>query len=208
MKKCVYVLWLLAACGSDGAPAADDNDAGSGGAAAAGGSAGASAGGGGSALAGVDGGLDASAGGVGIDAGGIDAGALAGSGEAQLPPTNRKALEAWIEKGFYKAWKCESSVMKARPNGAHGRNRVCSNALASANAGGPYAVGAASIKEIYSGDKISVYAASVKVKEGTAANTWYWYEGSIEGIGISACAGCHAQSAQYGGHDYVYIQVK
>ena len=98
--------------------------------------------------------------------------------------------------------------MNARPNGAHGRNRVCSNALASGHGAGDYPVGAASIKEIYSNDKIAIYAAAVKVKAGAAANTWYWYEGSIEGVGNPSCAGCHAQATMYGGHDFVYVQVK
>jgi hypothetical protein len=132
----------------------------------------------------------------------------AGNPVAQLPPTNRKDIEAWIAKGYYKTWKCETQVMNARPNGAHGRNRVCSNDLASTNGAGNYPVGAASIKELYSNNSLNGYAAAVKVKAGTGANTWYWYEGGIEGVGNPSCAGCHSLVQNYGGHDYVYIQVK
>jgi hypothetical protein len=118
------------------------------------------------------------------------------------------AIRPWLQAGHYKSWKCEGSIMNARPNGAHGRNRVCSNALASAHGTGPYPVGAASVKEIYSGDMIADYAVSLKVKAGEGRDTWYWFEGSFDGVGVSLCAGCHERASDFQGRDNVYVQVR
>lgn len=140
-----------------------------------------------------------------------------GGGDAQTPPTGAAALNAWLAKGDYKAWACESGPMSARPNGAHGRNRVCSNKLTQMNTGGEYAVDAASVKELYgSGDQITGYAVSRHIKAGKTADSWYWFEitgGSVvaDGAGVGVCNGCHSAAgsdATHQGHDYVYLQVK
>jgi hypothetical protein len=132
-----------------------------------------------------------------------------GAGGEQLPPQGRAALQAWLAAGHYNAWKCEAQVMNARPRGAHGRNRICSNALLSGHGAGPYPVGAASVKEVYSGDKISIHAVAVKVKPGTGNDTWYWYEeGYADAVNAPLCIGCHSTVEQNGGRDFVFIQVK
>lgn len=137
--------------------------------------------------------------------------------DAQTPPTGQAALDAWLATGVYKAWACESGPMNARPNGAHGRNRVCSNSVVKMNTGGEYAVGAASVKELFdSGSQVTGYAVSRHMKAGTTADTWYWYEkvsGSVvaDGISVSLCNGCHSAAgtdAAHQGHDYVYVQVQ
>lgn len=140
-----------------------------------------------------------------------------GPGDAQTPPAGEAALDAWLETGAYKAWTCESGPMSPRPNGAHGRNRVCSNDLAHTNSGGEYAVGAASVKELIdSGTQIVGYAVSRHIKAGKTADSWYWYEklnGQVnaDGIGVIGCSGCHSAAgadSSHQGHDYVYVQVK
>ena len=140
-----------------------------------------------------------------------------GSSDAQTPPMGDAALKTWMAKGDYKAWACESGPMNARPNGAHARNRVCSNKLTQANTGGEYAVDAASVKELFgSSDQIIGYAVSRHIKPGKTADTWYWYEisgGSVaaDGVGVGLCHGCHSAAgsdAAHQGHDYVYLQVK
>ena len=140
-----------------------------------------------------------------------------GPGDAQTPPAEGTALDAWLLTGAYKSWACESGPMSPRPNGAHGRNRVCSNDLAHMNSGGEYAVGAASVKEVFDGGtQIIGYAVSRHTKAGQTADTWYWYEKSggralADGVGPALCNGCHSAAgtdAGHQGHDYVYLQVK
>lgn len=138
-------------------------------------------------------------------------------GDAQTPPTGQAALDPWLASGVYKAWACESGPMSPRPNGAHGRNRVCSNSLVQRNTGGEYAVGAASVKELFDGGgQLTGYAVSRHIKAGSAPDTWYWYEklgNSVvaDGTAVSLCSGCHSEAgmdATHQGHDYVYVQVK
>jgi hypothetical protein len=128
---------------------------------------------------------------------------------AQTPPQGRRLLDPWLAAGHYKSWKCEPAPVNARSGSPHGRTRICSNDLASRHGAGPYPVGAASVKEIYYGGRIGVYAVSVKISPGTTGNAWYWYEqNDMEGVGAPGCAGCHSRAERGGGHDYVYIQVK
>jgi hypothetical protein len=140
-----------------------------------------------------------------------------GPGDAQTPPAGEAALDTWLAMGAYKTWACESGPMNARPNGPHGRNRVCSNSLMSQNTGGEYAVGAAAVKELYDGGStITGYAVSRHVSAGKTADTWYWYEkigsrAAADGVGAGVCNGCHSAAgsdASHQGHDYVYLQVK
>ncbi len=149
-----------------------------------------------------------------------DAGPLA---EVQLPPTGGDAeISAWIAKGYYKSWTCEPSPHPARPNGAHGVNRVCSNAVLSAHGAGEFPVGSAGVKELYNeaGTLIIGYASYRKVAAG-AGGAWYWYEKTTEdglianGLGTSGvpktvCASCHssAGTGRLSGHDFVYTQVR
>jgi hypothetical protein len=159
-------------------------------------------------------------------------------GDAQTPPTNGASqLEAWLEKGDYKSWACESvehPQMKVSP---HGVNRVCSNGLAAGFKGAlsdERPLGTASVKELYDDASALVgYAVGVKIAaESSAGASWYWYErvplssaaphdktGVVaDGLGDTGpaktiCVGCHAGAgsdathAVTGSSDYVYLQV-
>lgn len=165
-------------------------------------------------------GVDAAA----IDAAGVEAAATeapagdrASSGAgAQTPPQGQAAMQAWIAEGHYKTWRCETAISSPRPNGAHGRNRVCTNDVLSATTAGANPVGSASVKEIYgAGDTPTGHAVSLKVAAGATGASWYWYErlGTsvvADGINVGSCAGCHASAGQAGrmGRDFVYIQAK
>src|SRR5258708_5927503 len=83
------------------------------------------------------------------------------SGDPQTPPIGRANVEGWLAMGFYQMWTCEPEPHPARPFGAHGRNRVCSNHLLSSAGAGEFPVGAASVKEIYAGSQLSGYAVSL-----------------------------------------------
>jgi hypothetical protein len=127
---------------------------------------------------------------------------------SQTPPTgDAAALEAWLAAGHYLTWHCEPEPHPARPPGAHGRNRICSNdALAAATA--PYPVGAASVKELHGASGIVGYAVSSKQQAESANGAgWYWYErfgGTTyaDGPGVSLCTGCHVDAT-----DYVFTRV-
>jgi hypothetical protein len=124
-------------------------------------------------------------------------------------------VEGWLAKRFYQMWTCEPQPHPARPFGAHGQNRVCSNDLLSSAGAGEFPVGAASVKEIYGGSQLAGYAVSLHNAPGIAGNTWYWYEGfgsgATAGQGAPVCVGCHQQAgsdSEHSGHDFVYTQVR
>ncbi len=126
----------------------------------------------------------------------------------QVPPTGRAALEAWLATGAYQAWSCEDAPHPARPPGAHGENRICSNAAIAGTPAGALPVGAASVKELYEDGHPNGYAVAIKLEADSAGGDgWYWFEnlgGTIyaDGAGVSLCTGCHA-----GGDDYVFTRV-
>ena len=158
-------------------------------------------------------------------------------GDAQTPPTtNGSDVEAWLKKGDYKSWTCETvehAQLKVSP---HGFNRVCSNDLAAKFAGAvgdERPVNTASVKELYDdASKLVGYAVGVKIKAKSAAgDAWYWYErvpldskaphdknGVVaDGLGSagaanSICVGCHAGAGSdamhsvTGSSDFVYLQ--
>jgi hypothetical protein len=93
-------------------------------------------------------------------------------GDAQTPPRGRALIEPWLAQGFYKSWRCEPASHPARPFGAHGQNRVCSNDLLSTAGAGEFPVGSASVKEVFSGADIIGYAVSRHTSAGTSGNTW------------------------------------
>lgn len=179
-------------------------------------------------------------GGNGSNGAGGGAGGGGGSGggtgaEAQNPPTTGSAdVEAWLNKGFYKSWKCEAAAHAQRSPSPHGMNRICSNDKLSAHAadGGEYPVDSASVKELYAanGTTLEGIAVARHVSAGTSGATWYWYErvplnspvphddaGVVaDGLGSSGpakdiCVGCHqgaGSDSMHSGHDQVYTQVK
>jgi hypothetical protein len=154
-------------------------------------------------------------------------------GTAQLPPTGRVAVDAWLATGAYRAWHCEAAPHPARSPSPHGINRICSNDALSAFTGtGEYPVGSAAVKELYdsAGTTVVGYAVYHHVSAGTAGGNWYWYEhvplasaaphdsnGTVaDGLGSagtanSICVGCHTATgvdAMHSGHDFVYTQVR
>ena len=137
---------------------------------------------------------------------GIDA--MQPGADPQLPPQGHAALSGWLAAGHYLAWACEPAPHAARPPGAHGTNRICSNTLLSAADAGTYPIGAASVKELYRDSAIDGYAVGVKVTAGDDAASWYWYEliGTsvvADGVGRALCANCHADAPR----DHVFTQV-
>lgn len=160
------------------------------------------------------------------------------AGDDQTPPTTSGAdVEAWLAKGDYKSWDCETVDHPQLKVSPHGQNRVCSNALAAGFSGmvdDERPVGTASVKELLDdSSKVVGYAVGVKIddKSESGAN-WYWYErvpldsmaphdskGVVaDGLGSSGtaqaiCVGCHAGAGSNDAHDvmassdYVYLQV-
>jgi hypothetical protein len=126
----------------------------------------------------------------------------------QVPPTGRAALEAWLETGAYLSWHCEAAPHPARPPGAHGENRICSNDAIAAAPDGELPVGAASVKELYDGDARIGFAVAIKRQADSAGGDgWYWFEnfgGTIyaDGDGVALCTGCHEDA-----DDYVFTRV-
>jgi hypothetical protein len=164
---------------------------------------------GGAALTG--GAADAGAAGAGVDgATGANPGPPPGP---EVPPRSQSALEAWLAMGHHKSWVCEQTISAARLNGAHGRHRICWNDAMVKSQSGPYPVGAASVKEMFTrDDRPNGYAIGVKIGAGTGADTWYWYErtGSsptarpvADGVAVKICGpDCHAAAPR----DNIFIR--
>lgn len=136
---------------------------------------------------------------------------LTGAGDpSQTPPMGQAAVEAWLARGDYRRWRCEVAPHAARPPGAHGENRICSNDLLSGSAGpGDYPVGSASVKELYSNGQLRGYAVGLRISPGAGGNHWYWYERSggtiyADGVGVGLCTGCHNGAPR----DQVFTQVR
>ncbi len=131
-------------------------------------------------------------------------------GESELPPQGHVALQAWLADGHYKSWACEADPHPARPPGAHGINRICSNAALSSSQNGAFPVGAASVKEIFtSAGQFRGYAVGRKVEGGDAAGSWYWYEAVgdtiyADGTNAGVCVSCHEAASR----DYVFTQIR
>ncbi len=170
-------------------------------------------------------------GGAGGGAGGGTGGAGGGSGccavagDAQTPPQGTEAvISAWLTKGDYKGWHCESAPHAARSPSPHGQNRICNNTRLQMTASGNYPAGAASVKELYvtdGGTAIAGYAIGLKVNDGASVGaSWYWYEnngmpvangkGDKSGNELTVCTGCHqgaGSDSMHSGRDFVYTQV-
>jgi hypothetical protein len=160
-------------------------------------------------------------------------------GDAQTPPTtNGAAVEAWLEKGDYKSWTCETVAHAQLKVSPHGFNRVCSNDKATSFTGGvndERPVNTAAVKELYDDtSKLVGYAVGVKIKASSdGGNGWYWYErvpldsaaphdenGVVaDGLGSAGaakniCVSCHAGAGSDAMHDitgsadFVYLQAK
>jgi hypothetical protein len=150
----------------------------------------------------------------------------------QVPPRGADAVEAWLADGAYLDWSCEPEPHAARSPSPHGVNRICSNDVLSAHEAGEYPVDAASVKELYADDSVTIvgYAVALHVRAGTEGGDWYWYErvpldhpaphdanGVVadalgdSGPAQSICVSCHSAAgsdAAHSGHDFVYTQVR
>jgi hypothetical protein len=123
------------------------------------------------------------------------------------PPQGQPELEAWLAQGVYlqPPWHCETTIVGPRLNGAHGRNRTCTNDILLGADSVPYPPGAASVKEMFDAQsRPNGYAVSLKIGAGAADETWYWYErpGSsatsrpvADGVAVDICGkACHADA--------------
>jgi hypothetical protein len=127
----------------------------------------------------------------------------------QSPPTSHAALVPWLAEGAYQTWSCEPEAHPARPPGAHGENRICSNDLLSQTDAGPYPVGAASVKELVRNGEVTGYAVMRKLDDNNTAGSWYWYEafGSsviADGRSPGICTGCHSDAPR----DFIFTRVE
>ena len=130
-------------------------------------------------------------------------------GDPELPPQGHTPLKAWLAAGHYQTWACEPEAHPARPPGAHGTNRICSNAVLSASPDGTYPVGAASVKELIQNGRVTGFAVGLKLAAGDAASSWYWYEAYgdsviADGANRGICVNCHAGAPR----DYVFTHVR
>ena len=124
-------------------------------------------------------------------------------GTSELPPQGQMAIEAWLAQGHYRTWRCEDGISSPRLNGAHGRQRICTNNAMASSAAGTYPAGASAVKEMFDRtDRPSGFAVSLKAAAGAGDETWYWYERTgtsptsrpvADGIAAKACGpDCHA----------------
>ena len=122
-----------------------------------------------------------------------------------LPPTEEKALLAWLTAGAYAGWAAESKVHQSTgPHFGGVRTFVSSKLLQSLQASTtPHPVDAATVKEMYgSGTQVLGWAVMRKTQSGAGGNTWWWYEyyngkvyAASQGAGL--CTGCHAPGKDY-----------
>ena len=121
-------------------------------------------------------------------------------------PTAKEELLTWLQAGKYSGWAAESAPHPSA--GPHGTVKTFMNPiLAASMAAGSatHPVGAAAVKELYSGATVNGWAVEVKTAADSDGGAgWYWYEriGSFDVVssnGPNFCSGCHAG----GGVDFV-----
>jgi hypothetical protein len=128
--------------------------------------------------------------------------------DPQLPARGFTDVQSWLAAGYYQAWRCEAAAHGARPRSPHGGSRICNNDALAAGGAGAFPVGAAAVKEIFNGGKLTGYAVSRKLAAGDGGDRWYWYEGNADKVyandqGVDGCTGCHDQADR----DYVFTIV-
>lgn len=133
--------------------------------------------------------------------------------DGEQVPTTTEDLFAYLTSGEYKRFAHESAVHSSA--GPHGGavlsyvNALLDGSLRSVATAHP--AGAASVKELYASDRVTLTGWAVSVKTSPQSDDgqgWYWREffsttdaaQSIGGQGSTACVGCHAA-----GNDYVRI---
>ncbi len=140
-------------------------------------------------------------------AGGGGGGGASDGGTSDLD-TTAAGLTAFVKEGRYKDWRAEPALHASTgPHGGKVRTFFNATLVSSLEANkDPHPVGSVMVKELWgSGTAITGHAVGVKVTEGAAADTWLWYEGFVSsdyknpfyGKGLSLCAGCHEQGADY-----------
>ena len=122
-----------------------------------------------------------------------------------LPPTEEKALLAWLTAGAYAGWAAESKVHQSTgPHFGGVRTFISSKLLQSLQTNTtPHPLDAATVKEMYgSGTKVLGWAVMRKTQSGVGGSTWWWYEyyndkvyAASQGAGL--CTGCHAPGKDY-----------
>lgn len=113
---------------------------------------------------------------------------------------DKAGLTAYIQSGKYLKWEGEAAVHDSvRSHGGSVRTYFNGKHLFARRTGTyPMAVGAMSVKELYSGGSVSGYAAGVKTRTGSGADTWTWYETTglpdVQYFGVAnpTCEGCHS----------------
>lgn len=125
-------------------------------------------------------------------------------------PTNAAELFPWLQAKNYASYPAEPAIHNsAGPHGGNVRTFVNDALHESIKAGNTqHPVGAASVKELYSGDTLRGWAVEVKVSDTqNNGSDWYWYEifsitdnsnPVADGNGVGLCANCHS-----GGTDFV-----
>lgn len=121
-------------------------------------------------------------------------------------------MNAWLAKGAYRQWACQTTQ---NVTGPHGANRICSNEKLSMSPAtlAAYEVDSATVKELLEGPDSGVilgHAVMRKVSTdgGTAGTSWYFFEvigGNVvaDRAGDSSCVGCHAAAPK----DFIYRQI-
>lgn len=122
--------------------------------------------------------------------------AVGNDGKRIVP--SKEGITAYLQSAEYLGWEKEAAVHDS--TGAHGRVRSYFNATylqARRSSTYPMAVGATSVKELYSGGNVTGYAVGIKTQAGSAASSWTWYESyglpsvAYFGPGNPTCEGCH-----------------
>jgi hypothetical protein len=128
---------------------------------------------------------------------------LVAAAHAETPPAEASALRSWLDAGRYRDWSHESR--QHRSTGLHPEavvtyvNAPLHDSLAAAAREHP--AGAAAVKELYRGGRLSGFAVAIKTEARSAVGRgWYWYEVTsldaeakpvAAANGVPLCLGCH-----------------
>lgn len=129
--------------------------------------------------------------------------------DADAVPTDPAATQAWLQAFAYRTWSPQTEI---RATGEHGGERLYFNHLlaASVKAGATeHPIGAAAVRELYSGDlrRLKGFALMVKTgPSGPVGEGWFWFEifgttaeaePTVAEHGARGCVGCHAHAVDF-----------